>query len=73
MSGAISKVAEAVIPSATKAYHTAVGAIATLAVAAGALVCGTQGELGAATALVITALLLGSLVASDIVEQHLSR
>lgn len=73
MSGVISKVAEAVIPSATKAYHTAVGAIATLAVTTGALVCGTQGELGVATALVITALLLGSLVASDIVEQHLSR
>jgi len=73
MSGAISKVAEAVIPSATKAYHTAVGAVAALAVTAGALVCGAQGELGVATALVITALLLGSLVASDIVEQHLSR
>ena len=73
MSGAISKVAEAVIPSATKAYHTAVGAMATLVVTTCALVCGTQGELGVATALGTTALLLGSLVAGDIVEQHLSR
>jgi len=73
MSGVISKVAEAVIPSATEMYYTAVGALTATAAAAGALVCGTQGELGGATALGITVLLLGSLVVGDVIAQRLSR
>ena len=73
MSGVISKVAEAVIPSATEMYYTAVGALTATAAAVGALVCGTQGELGGASALGFAAITIGSLVIGDVIAQRLSR